>query len=521
MTVLGETAVEAFDGRGINPEIPVKYGVFSGTAIYKVDEETGDRSFERVEPDPKGKIIVFPTIERGVVVNEKYRAPGKKFLQKKGGKRTFWNSDALDDPALAEGRHPLIITEGELDALTAIDCGFPLTVSVPDGANLPPKNPQQPSGPIDDSGGKFEFLWNNRDRLKKVKRFIIAMDSDPAGQHMASELVRRLTPARCMFVTYPEGCKDTNDVRMKHGPEAVTKLFNEAQNYPVRGLFQLHQYPDAPGIQALETGFGEIMDQHVKLFTPSMFIVSGVPSHGKSTWVNHLLINAARLHGWRTAIFSPEMPVIPHLRDKMRRCASKMTIEELTKSGRLGNCDRWIEDRFVFIDHDHDESEEDVTLEWVLDRFADAVLRFGIHCGVIDPWNEMEHARRREETMSEYISRALRLIKKFAKKYNLCMIVVCHPTKDVGKDGKSRTPTLYDCDGSAAWYNKADTGIIIDRPDFDSDETAVHIQKIKFEGTGSKGKVMLAFDNERSFYMTLNSDDRARRVKLSDYGASK
>jgi twinkle protein len=515
MHILSESAAEAFEKRGISAETAARFQIYTGSAVYLEDEE-GNRSLDRVDPDPAGNIIVFPFLEHGVVINEKYRNPQKKFMQKKGGRRTFWNSDVLDDPALQDGRQALIITEGEIDGLTAIDCGFPLTVSVPDGAYLPPKEVRKSDDPIDDSAGKFEFLWNNRERLKKVKRFIIAMDGDAAGQHMAAELVRRLSASRCQFLTYPEGCKDLNDVRMKFDAAMVAKILNEAQHYPVRGLFQLHQYPDAPGIQALSTGW-ETLDVHFKLFTPSLVIVSGVPSHGKSTWVNHLLINAARLHGWRTAIFSPEMPVIPHLRDKMRRCASKMTMDELAKSDRLGNIDRWIEDRFVFIDHDFEDGEEDITLDWVLDRMADAVLRFGVNCGVIDPWNEIEHARRRDETMSEYISRALRQIKKFAKKYNLCIFVVAHPTKEVGKDGKSRTPTLYDIEHSAAWYNKADVGIIVDRPDFDSDETAIHVQKVKFEGTGVKGKIMMAFDVERSRYMLLDSQERARRVKLSDY----
>ena len=70
--------------------------------------------------------------ERGVVVAEKYRTPDNRFWQRPGGRRTFWNADVLDDPALAVGQYPLIITEGEIDALTAIDCGFPLA-QVPTG----------------------------------------------------------------------------------------------------------------------------------------------------------------------------------------------------------------------------------------------------------------------------------------------------------------------------------------------------------------------------------------------------
>ena len=97
--------------------------------------------------------MVFPFLERGVVVNEKYRAPGKKFWQRAGGRRTFWNSDALDDPALEAGHQALVITEGELDALTAIECGFPLSVSVPDGAPPVPEGEKPDDlGPIDQCG---------------------------------------------------------------------------------------------------------------------------------------------------------------------------------------------------------------------------------------------------------------------------------------------------------------------------------------------------------------------------------
>lgn len=508
MKSLSEHAAQAFEDRGINAETAVKLGVFTARAVRGEDGE-----LLRVEPDPKGKIIVFPTTERGVVVNEKYRAPGKKIWQKPGGKRTFYNSDALDDPALERGDQALIITEGEIDCITAIDCGFPLSVSVPDGSHLPPKNGTDP-----DKGDirEFEFLWNNRERLKKVRRFIIAMDGDEAGRHMASEMVRRLSAAKCLFITYPEGCKDTNEVRQKYGAEAVAKMFNEAQPYPVRGLFRLDQYPEAGEIRTLSTGWGTI-DRHFQVFAPSLVVVTGIPSHGKSTWVNHLLINIAEKHNWRTAIFSPEMPVIPHLRDKMRRCAGRALVTDLIKQDRLGGIDRWIEDRFVFIDHDFDDPDDDVTLEWILEKGADAVLRYGIKALVIDPWNEIEHARRREENMSEYIGRALRLLKKFARKYDVMVVLVAHPTKEVGKDGKARKPSLYDVEGSAAWYNKCDIGIVIDRPDKDRPETAVCIDKVRFKGTGEPGKVMMAFDPDTERYSHLDEGPQAGKVDPRNY----
>lgn len=512
MNLLSERMAQAFEDRGISAETAARLGVFTGRAV-----RDDDGKVLSVEPHGSGNIIVFPYLEHGVVVNEKYRtrkSDGARIIfQKEGGKRTFYNSDALDDPALERGDQALIITEGEIDCLTAIDCGFPLTVSVPDGSHLPPKDGREPEkGDI----REFEFLWNNRERLKKIKRFIIAMDGDEAGRHMANELVRRLSTAKCMFITYPEGCKDTNDVRQKYGPEAVAKMFNEAQPYPVRGVFRLDQYPEAGEITVLSTGWGTI-DAHFRLFAPSLVVVTGIPSHGKSTWVNHLLVNAAERHGWRTAIFSPEMPVIPHMRDKLRRCAGKALISDLIKENRLGNIDKWIEDRFFFIDHDFDDSEDDVTLEWIMDRAADAVLRYGIKALVIDPWNEIEHARRRDENAEEYIGRALRALKKFARKYDLMVIVIAHPTKEVGKDGKARKPSLYDIAGAAHWYNKCDVGIVIDRPDKDRPETAVCIDKVRFRGTGEPGKVLMTFFPDTERYGLLDEAAAPGKVDARNY----
>lgn len=174
---LGRYGLAGFDRRKIDAETPVKHGVYTASK-----SPAGE-----VVPDEAGKIIVFPFLEHGVEVNTKFRGPPKEFWQRPGGKKTFWNADALDEPALHDGRQALIITEGEIDALTAIDCGFPFTVSVPDGAPAVPsgKKPEElePFDPEKDSEGKFEYLWNNRERLKKIKRFIIASDGDAQALH--------------------------------------------------------------------------------------------------------------------------------------------------------------------------------------------------------------------------------------------------------------------------------------------------------------------------------------------------
>lgn len=487
MKTLGPVGIEAFERRSISAETAARFAIY--TASRQADGQ--------VIPDGKGNIVVFPFLDHGAVVNEKYRGPGKKFWQRQGGRRTFWNADALDDPALESGQLSLVITEGELDALTAIECGFPLSVSVPDGA--PPvgddETPDDLQPIADETAGKFEFLWNNRDRLKRIKRFIIAVDNDRPGQRLAAELVRRLSPSRCLFVEYPVSCKDLNDVATQRGTEAVAAVLNAAKPYPVRGLYRLADYPDRGPLPVFSTGW-ETVDRHLKLYAGEFMVVTGIPSHGKSTWVLNLLCNAARLHSWRSALFSPEMPTVPHLRDKLRR---------IQGMGRP-DADAFIDEYFRFIDSDPTGStDEDFDLDWIIDKATDAVLRDGIRCLVIDPWNEVEHAKRRDETMTEYIGRGIRALKRFARLYEVAVIVIAHPTKEVGRDGKSRAPTLYDIDGSAHWYNKCDHGVVIDRPNAHADESTIRIAKVRFDETGEKGEVRMSFDRVRGRYHMLNA----------------
>jgi twinkle protein len=479
MKTLGQIGLDFFESRGISLETAARFEIYTASR---------PREGGQIVPDPNGNIIVFPFLDNGVVVAEKYRAPGKRFWQRTGGRRTFWNATALDDPALADGHLPLVITEGEIDALTAIDCGFPLAVSVPDGAPGVPEGQSpdelEPINPTQENKGKFEFLFNNQERLKRVKRFILAVDNDPPGRRLAAELERRLSAWRCFFVTYPEGCKDLNEVLVRHGRDAVTRVLEGARPYPVRGLYRLSEYPERDALETFSTGWWTL-DPHLMLFPGEFMVVTGVPGHGKSTWVLNLLVNLAKKYGWTSAVFSPEMPTVPHLRDKLRRMISDRWTTEV---------DQWIEQHFVFIGSDPTgRHDDDFDLDWLLDRATDAVLRDGVRVLLIDPWNEIEHARRRDETVTDYIGRSIRALKRFAQQYAVAVIIVAHPTKDVGKDGKARPVTLYDIDGSAHWFNKCDHGVIITRePEIDVAE--VFVAKVRFQETGEKGTVRLRFD---------------------------
>lgn len=474
--MLDAAAMKFLERRGIDPEVADRMSVYSGN----------------VSDFSRNSVLVFPFFEHGKVVNEKSRLlPKERFWQWKDARKVLWNIDAALDPACEDGRMPLIICEGELDALTAIQCGFPLATSVPDGA--PPGTPddlEDHSG-SDQQDGKFKFIWNSRDQLDRVKRFILAVDNDAPGQRLQRELIRLLSAGRCSFVEYPLGCKDLNDVLMKHGPEAVAATLNGAKQVPVKGLYKISDYPDEGALEVFSTGW-ELLDQHCQLFFGEFMVITGIPQHGKTMFTLNLIANVASNWRLRTAIFSPEMKIVPILRDRL------LGVRIGGHPSRAQPEDRaWLDDMFTIIGTDPVRRQEDdvFDLPWILQRAKDAILRDGARILLIDPWNEIEHARRQGESMHDYISWAIRELKRFARLFNVIVIVVAHPTKMAkNKDGVLERPSLYDVSDSSHWFNKCDHGIVVYR-DFRMHTTEIHVAKSRFDEAGSPGMVRMRLDS--------------------------
>ncbi len=471
-------AMRFLDSRGIDPETASRYGVGSSTR------------------SDIGEVIVFPFRERGLVVNNKYRGADKQFRQDKDAVKCFWNHDAILDPALHDGSQRLIVTEGEIDALSAIEAGFPLTVSVPDGAPSIAKD-----DPIDpETDTKFSFVHRAWDALAKVKQIVLAVDSDGPGQALAKELVRRLGAARCLFVTYPDGCKDLNDVLLKHGAKEIARVINGAKLWPVKGVYQLNEFPELGEIETFSTGWPG-MDRFLKPYLGEFMVVTGIPNHGKSAWLNALSFNLARQHGWRIGIGSFESRVKPFLRGQLRHY----------HGGDWWVADEFIQRHYTFIGLQPTDDTDDADLDWILDKASDAVVRHGTNMLILDPWNEIEHKRRPHETETEYISRGIRALKRFAVNFNVCVAVVAHPSKmNIGKEGAVKEPTLYDINGSANWANKADHGIVVHRPNLHSNLAMVSTRKVRFQPeTGKPGTQMFQLNTVSKRFDELPDEEMA------------
>lgn len=460
---------EFFEKRGIDSETLAMFGINS-------TQRGGDT------------VIVFPVVEHGETVNHKYRGRGKNFTQDANAKKTFWNSDAIE--AAVQGVMPLVITEGEIDALSVAEAGYGFVVSVPDGA------PQERVEEYD--AEKFSYIRNNEQRLDGVKEFILAADGDEPGKILNYELQRRLGAHRCRFIEYPEPaqgferCKDLNEVLVQYGPKKVRELIDNAKPYPVAGLYSLDDFPDMVQQDLYSTGL-PCMDKHMMMELGRFGVFTGIPGHGKSELVDTIVLNTARKYGWHWCIATFENQPRPHWENNILRKLCEAD-PQFAKKEKVQAAKAWMKNHFSFICQNPTQDEdEDLTPEKIIENAEISVIRHGTKGLIIDPFNEVEAAKRPGESEHEYIGRVIRMWKRFARTWGVFVGVVVHPVK-LKEGGEIRPPHPYDAAGSSHWYNKADYFTTVWRPDVTKTHLEVRVQKIKIHGAmGKPGVVDLDF----------------------------
>lgn len=428
--------------------------------------------------------LAVPYIEHGRVVNHKYRQTSqKKHMMDAGAPLCLWNHDVLLAPEVQSGQQSVIITEGEWDALTAIHCGFEHCLSVPNGAG--------------GTEAKLDYLDRSKSLLANVGSFILATDNDAAGIQLREELARRLGPARCKFLPYPEWAKDLNEFYelSEFNTGAVAKLINAAKPYPVQGLYRLSDIPEPPPIEAYSFGIPGL-SEHVSIVPGTLTVFTGYASQGKTSLSMGMMANLMK-SGMAIAIGSFETMPRPIMQNRLRAAMLGCAEYELARKDLTGVDAILAEKLTVIYQQTSDDDAWDI--DQILDLAAGAVIRDGIRLLFLDPWNEIEHKRGSNETETDYTSRALRSIKRFARDYGVAVWIVAHPSKP-DQTQKAQVPSLYSIAGSAHWANKPDYGLACHRPDLESNLVDVHVTKVRMGLPGKRGKITLGYDWRSSTY---------------------
>ncbi len=465
---------EWFSDRGISLSTLDELGVTEGPEFMP---QTGQ----------KENAIQFNYFMGNELVNVKYRDGRKNFKLYKGAEKIFYNINSI------VGYNSCVIVEGEMDVLALHEAGIQNVVSVPNGATLNSNN--------------LDYLDNCIDYLEDKEKIILAVDADEPGQALKQEFIRRLGAEVCYLVDFGD-VKDANDYLIKHGKEKLRSVINTATQVPLEGVSTLRDLENdlldfvhngfKPGYQVGLENFDKIFST----YTSQFITVTGIPSSGKSDFVDQMCIGYNKNYGWKTAFASPEnKPNYLHAHKLIRKTWEGLPTASDIGSEKWNNITDHIDDNYFFIDMDR------YTLEDVLTKGAELVKRKGIKCLVIDPFNKVRDLNCKTEDVNRYTMEYLTKIETFAKKYDVLVIIVAHPTKMYkDKDGKIEEPTMYNIKGGGEWYDASYHGLLIHR-DYELKTVKAKVLKVKFQNLGENGaESHFTWEPKSGSYIPLAAD---------------
>ena len=420
------------------------------------------------------------------LVNVKYRTGRKEFKLVSGAELLPYNINAIG------GTSECVITEGEMDALSFVECGRTDVVSVPNGANA-----------------NLDYLDDYLEQYFDDKEIIyIAVDTDTKGVVLRDELMRRFGVERCRVVEYGEGCKDANEHLIKYGKASLLQCLADAPETAIDGVFTISDFEGALDA-VFESGWKQgatighpNFDALCSFETKRLCVVSGIPGSGKSEFIDEIAERLNVRYGWKFAMFSPEnAPLAYHAAKLVEKFTGKRFGKKTLGAEEYKKVKEHLEENFFFI-----VPKDNFKLSNILEKAKSLVRRKGIKALVIDPFNRLENEIPSGMTETNYISKALDNLTEFAQKHDVMVVLMAHPNKQMkDKDGIIPAPTMYDINASANFFNKADYGIVVHRNRLVGN-VEVHVQKVKFRHLGTCGTAYFYYNLNNGRYVPYVQD---------------
>lgn len=427
--------------------------------------------------------FVYGTVDRPSAI--KWRPLDRKEFTQDGAARSFYGLELLPDEL-----ETMIITEGEPDTVAFASIGIK-TVSCPNGA--PKMVSETRISPEEDH--KFSYIWDARDKIEKCKKIVLATDGDVAGDALAEEIARRIGREKCWRVEFPPELKDADAYLKSKGADALKELLDNAEPMPLEGIYSVADYVDM--VQEIydkghghgsSTGMASV-DEIFTVGEGLLYVITGLPNCGKSEFIDQLAVNLAQSDSWKWAVGSFENQPHTHIAKLSEKIVGKPFYEGVTprmSKLELEDATTFIGEHFVFLDTKNGSL---TTIDSILDRARQAVMRLGIRGLIIDPYNYIE-----PESESEHKSVSMMLTKvtAFAKAHGVAVFFVAHPkTLQPGRDGSFPIPTGMHISGGVTWFAKADIGITVHRG---KKGVEIHNWKTRHKWMGKQGMTYLNYD---------------------------
>lgn len=462
------------------PLPPVSYDLSDKVKEFFKSRNISDRALrvarvtEGIEWMPQFKkevqTIHFNYFLNNELINVKYRGANKSFKLAKDAELIMSGIDRWIN------EKEVIICEGEIDELSYIEAGFINVSSVPNGANSKTNN--------------LAYLDNSYEFIEGKEKIYLSLDNDEAGRSLQKELIRRLGADRCYIVNLGE-YKDANEALMKEGISYLQSAILNAKACPLENVLtyndvkaDLHNFLLNGSAKGYTIGLNSF-DSIFSTYTSQYIVVTGIPSHGKSDWVDQMCIGYNLSYGFKVAYCSPEnKPSFLHTEKLVRKIYGRKaeSIEEI-KHKNFQVIEEHIQDNFFFMEY-----EAGYDLETTLAKAEELVKRKGIRVFVLDPFNKIPLKGASRSDVNQYTTDYLNMIDVFCKKHDVLIILVAHPVKMKAhvQGGTPPEPSFYDIKGGGEFYDMSYHGLCVYR-DFENETVKIKVLKCKFSNLGENG----------------------------------
>jgi len=271
----------------------------------------------------------------------------------------------------------------------------------------------------------------------------------------------------------------------------------------------INKYRKTGGLgHGLSTGWA-CLDEYLTLQKGNMMVVTGIPSSGKSEFIDQMMLQTIALHDWHWTVFSPEnFPFESHFQKLSEKWTGKPMLESFGMGMMTqGDVDQAISDLSQSISM-IEPPKDDMTIDPILDLVDRSTGENHTDVFLLDPWNELEHNRPSGMNESEYIGRTLTKLRNFGRRRNILTIIVAHPTKlQKDDDGIFPVPTPYSISGSANWWNKPDICMSIWRNHAKNDGVVeAYVQKVRNKNLGTLGCAALHWMRPNGLFLEQQTE---------------
>lgn len=288
--------------------------------------------------------------------------------------------------------------------------------------------------------------------------------------------------------------------RMKERPEEAATIAQELTQieYPIGAaavmgtaemtddVFRVYEDGTASGVS---TGWHTV-DELFTVKRSQLTVITGVPSLGKTTWLDALLVNLSERHGWKHLMWSPESweyaeHQLPRLLQRHAGMPFHRGFNDRIPEEDIHDLLAWTDDHFRWLRPDVARGLDDIML-----AAEQEMRRRPFETLTIDPFTEI--ARPSGTGLHEFVYDLLTHLDTFLQTHGVHVFVVAHPKKPM--PGSTGPPTVYDIAESSHWANRSDAILCVHRESNTKHGIMLYVQKVRHRAVGKPGQVQLGFE---------------------------